>query len=257
MRKHDGLSITQSINYNLITCLLYYYLKKNNYLDDIKTLDSNNFMIENAPILEIDNLKLIQDKLHSLIEYNEIKKIIEDKNLKLNYLEIGAGSGRTTETIIRLDNRVNKYVVADLPPALYVNYVRIKNTFKNLKVKMCVNINSSEELNKLIEQNDILFIFPHQIKYFNNEFFDISIAIDCLHEMDKKIIKKYMDLFNLKSKYLYYKVWEETYVPHCFNNYLNANSRKDYFIKPSWKQVLCKRSICPSNFMELAYKIKS
>ena len=114
-----------------------------------------------------------------------------------------------------------------------------------------------EELDKLIEQNDILFIFPHQIKYFNNEFFDISIAIDCLHEMDKKIIKKYMDLFNLKSKYLYYKVWEETYVPHCFNNYLNANSRKDYFIKPSWKQVLCKRSICPSNFMELAYKIKS
>ena len=257
LKKHENFTITQSLDYNLITFLLYQYLKKNNYLDDLKILESNNFMFESAPILNIDSLKLTQDKLHSLIEYIEIKKIINDQNLKLNYLEVGAGSGRTTETIIKLDKRVNKYVIADLPPALYVNYLRIKNTFKNLNVKMCENVNSNKDLQKLINENDVLFIFPHQIKYFNDNFFDISLAIDCLHEMEKKVINRYMNLFNLKSKYLYFKVWEETYVPYCFNNYLNASSRKDYFIKSSWEQVFCKRSICPSNFMELAYKIKT
>ena len=254
--KHEGFNITESINYILITYLLYQYLKKNNYSDDLKTLESNNFMFESAPILKVDNLRLVQDKLHSLIEFNEIKKIIEDQNAKLNYLEIGAGSGRTTETIIKLDNRINKYVIADLPPALYVNYMRVKSTFKNLNVKICINANSNEKLSKLVDENDILFIFPHQIKYFNNNFFDITLAIDCLHEMEKKIIKRYMDLFNLKSKYLYYKVWDEAYVPHCFNNYLNANSREDYFIRPNWKQIFCKRSIRPNNFIEQAYKIK-
>jgi len=256
LKKHENFTITQSLDYNLITFLLYQYLKKNNYLDDLKILESNNFMFESAPILNIDSLKLTQDKLHSLIEYIEIKKIINDQNLKLNYLEVGAGSGRTTETIIKLDKRVNKYVIADLPPALYVNYLRIKNTFKNLNVKMCENVNSNKDLQKLINENDVLFIFPHQIKYFSDNFFDISLAIDCLHEMEKKVINKYMDLFNLKSKYLYYKVWEESYVPYCFNHYLNASSKKDYFIKSNWKQVFNKRCICPSNYIEIAYKIK-
>jgi putative sugar O-methyltransferase len=256
MKQHESFTITQSINYNLISFLLYQYLKKNGHFDVLKILETNNFMIEHAPILNIDSLKLTQDKLHSLIEYNEIKKIISDQNLNLNYLEVGAGSGRTTETIIRLDKRVNKYVIADLPPALYVNYLRIKTTFKNLNVKMCENVNSKDDLQKLIKENDILFIFPHQIKYFNDSFFDIALAIDCLHEMEKKVINEYMDLFHLKSKYLYYKVWEESYVPYCFNNYLNASSKKDYFIKPDWKQVFNKRCICPSNYIELAYKIK-
>ena len=255
MKQHESFTITQSINYNLISFLLYQYLKKNGYLNDLKILEENNFMIENAPILKIDNLKLTQDKLHSLIEYNEIKKITADQNL--NYLEVGAGSGRTTETIIRLNKRINKYVIADLPPALYVNYLRIKNTFKNLNVKMCENVNSKSDLQKLIEENDILFIFPHQIKYFNDSFFDIAIAIDCLHEMEKKVIKEYMDLFNLKAKYLYYKVWEESYVPYCFNHYLNARSKQDYFIKSNWKQIFNKKCICPSNYVELAYKIKT
>ena len=84
MKQHESFTITQSINYNLISFLLYQYLKKNGYLNDLKTLEENNFMIENAPILKIDNLKLTQDKLHSLIEYNEIKKITADQNL--NYL---------------------------------------------------------------------------------------------------------------------------------------------------------------------------
>ena len=188
--KHDGLSITQSINYNFISILLYQYLTKNNQQKKLEILEKNNFMIDNCPRLKINQLTITQDKLHSLIELNQIKKIIKNENLKLNFLEIGAGSGRTTETIIRLDKRVKKYVVADFPPALYINFLRIKYSFKNLKIKMCINIESSNDFKKLIDDNDVLFILPHQLKYFGNSFFDITLAIDCLHEMEKKNNKK-------------------------------------------------------------------
>ena len=218
-------------------------------------LEKNNFMIENSPSLKINKLTITQDKVHSLIEFNQIKKIIKENDLKLNYLEIGAGSGRTTETIIRLDNRINKYVVADIPPALYINYLRIKSSFKDLKVSMCNNAKTKEEMEKLVNENDVLFIFPHQLKFFNDKFFNISIAIDCLHEMEQKTIKKYMDFFNKKSSFLYYKVMNETYVPYNYNNYLNGNSEKNYHIDNNWKLLFKEKCICPSNYVEIAYKI--
>jgi len=255
MAKHNDFTITQSINYNLITILLYQYLLKNNQLSNLEILEKNNFLINNSPRLKINQLTITQDKVHSLIEFNQIKKIIKENDLKLNYLEIGAGSGRTTETIIRLDKRLNKYVVADIPPALYINYLRIKNSFKNLKVSMCNNVETKEELEKLIIENDVLFVFPHQLKFFNDKFFNISIAIDCLHEMEKKTIKRYMDIFNKKSQFLYYKVLNETYVPYDYNNYLNANSASDYQINANWNLIFKEKCICPSNYIELAYKI--
>ena len=65
-------------------------------------------------------------------------------------------------------------------------------SFKDLKVSMCNNAKTKEEMEKLVNENDVLFIFPHQLKFFNDKFFNISIAIDCLHEMEQKTIKKYM-----------------------------------------------------------------
>ena len=255
LTKHNDFTITQSINYNLITLLLYQYLLKNNQLPSLEILEKNNFMIDNSPSLKLNKLTITQDKVHSLIEFNQIKKIIKKNDLKLNYLEIGAGSGRTTETIIRLDNRLNKYVVADIPPALYINYLRIKNSFKDLKVVMCNNVKTKEDLEKLIDENDVLFVFPHQLEFFNDKFFNISIAIDCLHEMEKKTIKKYMQIFDKKSQFLYYKVLNETYVPYDYNNYLNANNADDYQINTNWDLIFKEKCICPSNYMEIAYKI--
>ena len=146
-------------------------------------------------------------------------------------------------------------MVADIPPALYINYLRIKNSFKDLKIVMCNNAKTKEELEKLIHENDVLFVFPHQLEFFNENFFNISIAIDCLHEMEKKTIKKYMQIFNKKSQFLYYKVLSETYVPYDYNNYLNANSEGDYQINANWDLIFKEKCICPSDYTEIAYKI--
>ena len=45
-----------------------------------------------------------------------------------NFLEIGPGSGRLADTILSIFNNT-KYVICDVPLALYVSYFRLKKRF--------------------------------------------------------------------------------------------------------------------------------
>ena len=60
-----------------------------------------------------------------------------------------------------------------------------------------------------------ILILPHHLNFFKIKNFDISIAIDCLHEMDKK----------------------------------------SYQIRGSWKLILNEKSTFLSNYSEFGYKI--
>ena len=105
-----------------------------------------------------------------------------------------------------------KYVIVDIPPALYINYLRMKNNYKNKNIHVCYDINNENDFKKVFDDNDIILMLPHHLDYLKSKIFDITIAIDCLHEMDKKIIKYYMDKIDIISKNLYFKVWNETYL---------------------------------------------
>jgi len=257
-KRQINLGFSHSVNHNIILNLLYAYIKHNNYNHYFKRLEKNNFLIEKVPNIKIDKHLLTQDKLNSILEFINIKKILDNiKSSSLNILEIGAGSGRTTETIISLldqDKKI-KYVIVDIPPALYINFLRMKNNYPNKKIALALNVDSEESLKKIYDENDIILILPHQLNYFINKNFDITIAIDCLHEMDKKIIKFYMDTIHRVSNYLYYKIWNKTHVPYAFNNFLTAKDKKGYQIKNSWKLILDEKSMFPSNFSEFGYKI--
>ena len=257
-KRQINLGFSHSVNHNIILNLLHAYIKHNNYNHYFKRLEKNNFLIEKVPNIKIDKLLLTQDKLNSILEFVNIKKILDNiESSSLNILEIGAGSGRTTETIISLldqDKKI-KYVIVDIPPALYINFLRMKNNYPNKKIALALNVDSEESLKKIYDENDIILILPHQLNYFINKDFDITIAIDCLHEMDKKIIKFYMDSIHRISNYLYYKIWNKTHVPYAFNNFLSAKDKKGYQIKSSWKLILDEKSMFPSNFSEFGYKI--
>lgn len=257
-KRQINIDFTHSLNHNIILNLLYVYIKHNKYDQYLKKLEKNNFLIEKVPNINIDNFLLTQDKLNSILEFINIKKILDNiESSSLNILEIGAGSGRTTETVISLldENKKIKYVIVDIPPALYINFLRMKNNYPNKKIALALNADSDTSLEKIYNESDIILILPHQLNFFKTKNFDISIAIDCLHEMDKKIIKFYMDAVDRVSNYLYYKVWNETHVPYAFNNFLSAKDKKSYQIKGSWKLILNEKSTFPSNYSEFGYKI--
>ncbi len=257
-KKQINIDITHSINHNILLNLLYAYTKHTKLDKYLPILEKNNFLIDKVPNIKINNNLLTQDKLNSIIEFESIEKFLRTQNFSdLNILEIGAGSGRTTETLISLlsENKNVKYVIVDIPPALYINYLRMKNNYKDKNIYVCYNINNESDLEKIFEKNDIILMLPHHLDYFKKKIFDITIAIDCLHEMDKKIIKYYMDRIDIVSKNLYFKVWNETYLAYSFNNHLQAQDKKSYFIKDNWDLVSQENCIFPSNYIETIYKI--
>ena len=59
-------------------------------------------------------------------------------------------------------------------------------------------------------KNDISFIFPHQMKYFTNQIFDLTLAIDCLQDINKKTVNEYFRYIDKFSDYFYYGIWKKT-----------------------------------------------
>ena len=159
------------------------------------------------------------------MEYEKIEELLNKINLpKKNFIEIGAGAGRTAKVILSINENA-KYVIADLPPAIEVSYKNLKACFPNKKILKCFSVKDSN-LKEALEKNDILFVFPHQIQFFPKKIFDLSIAIDCLHEMDKSIIKNYMDNFEKVSKGLYFKVWENAGLPYSFYQHYSVHKKE-------------------------------
>ena len=74
---------------------------------------------------------------------------------------------------------------------LKLNAIGRKLGFPNKKVSLLISNNEQEALNNEINNNDISFIFPHQLSLINKKLFDLIVAIDCLHEMDRKTLNLY------------------------------------------------------------------
>ena len=77
-------------------------------------------------------------------------------------MEIGSGAGRTTQTILSLVDNV-KYVIADIPPALICHTKILKNVSRKKNIFL-FNIKEKNEILKALDQNDIIYVFPHQIE---------------------------------------------------------------------------------------------
>ena len=251
-KKHYLLDYDQSYKYNHLLVLLYENLRK---LDEYKLLKSLNDETFNDPFIEVEGVKITLEKIISLLNYHSITSIPSFSKPNNIILEIGAGQGGVAEVILS-NNEKFKYVICDIPLSIFISYLRLKKAFPKKKFSLCFDIKDKADMMNKLLNNDILFIFPHQIQFFEKKTFDIFIAIGCLHEMDKKTIKRYMNYVDTHSKYLYFEVWDNTKVPFSIiKNKLSAHSDSDYSINKNWKKIFIRNSIYPSNFVELCYEV--
>jgi len=270
-KKHKNLNYVQSMKYNFLTFLLFLNLIKINYYEKLKLLGDEGYVSFGDPYIEIEGIKVTSDKINSLFDYDKINRFCNLNHQKI-ILEIGAGSGRTSQSIMTFNSNC-KYVICDIPPALYISYERLKKVFKNKKIGLLYDYQNNnqkvklmggggsgeQDLNTQINHYDISFIMPHQLSLLNNRFFDLTIAIDCLHEMDKKTINKYINNINKISKLFYFSVWKKTNVPFSgifnrFSNNLNYYSN-DYNLPKNFKKEFEEDLIFPSNFISSGYRI--
>ena len=254
-KKQKDFSYEESINHNLLILLLYENIKdKDVFKKFVKIKNKRKLSIPEKPSLMINDNNLSQDDLNSLFEFEKIEKLLEKiPNKKGNFLEIGSGAGRTTQTILSLKENI-KYVIADIPPAINLSYKNIERLFPEKKISYALSVENEKDFLKIFEGSDIIYILPHQIKFLPKHFFDISIAIDCLHEMEEKIVKRYVSSFEQVSNSFYFKVWEYAGLPNSFYKYYSAHNKKDYFIKDSWEEVFKERCSFPSNYYQFGYK---
>ena len=257
-KKQNELTYRQSIFYNYLCFLLYNNLKRGNYFKFLSELQDKTYLGFNDPFVEIDNINITSDKIVSLLDCEKIGKAFNLDKIK-TVLEIGAGSGRTSEAMMTINNNLN-YVICDIPPAIYISYIRLKIAFPNKKISLLIDINDKDELQKNIKSNDISFVFPHQLKTIDKKYFNFVLAVDCLHEMDKKTIKYYFDLINDLTNSFYFSIWNKTTVPFS-KTFFNSGQRldfnkNDYNIPENWKCIFNENLIFPSNYLSLGYKIR-
>lgn len=256
-KKQKNFSLRESISYNYLCYLLFYSLKKSPYYEYLEKLNDKTYLGFDDPYISINNINISTDKIASLFDCEKILKTF-DKSKINKILEIGAGSGRTSEALLSITENT-KYIICDIPPAIYISYKRLKIAFPDKKISLLIDTNNEAELKKKIEASDISFIFPDHLKLLNKNFIELTLAIDCLHEMDKPIIQYYLDCVNNFSKNFYFSVWEKTEVPYSKNIFKKENVLSyhagDYNIPGSWENVLSENLEFPSNQISLGFKI--
>jgi putative sugar O-methyltransferase len=254
-KQHKFLTSYKSIQHNILLIMLYKFLAKIDNKNYLNMLREKNSFIKNNPFIEINNFKISQDLVNSIIELYEIEQSLNifKHDKKISVLEIGAGNGRTADTITNVYKSTN-YVICDIPMASYISFKRFKDNYPEKKVSCLFDLNSEDKLINQIKKNDISFILPHQLNLIKEKYFDVVIALDCIHEMDKKTIKFYMNNIDNLAKYFFMKVWETTDVPYELNHKLNVHNNSYQFFS-KWELIKKKQSIFPSNFYNIAFKI--
>ena len=256
---HNNFSYKESLNYNLICLILFYNIADKDIYKYLKNLQDKTYLGYDTPYISLNNLKITTDKLVSLLDFDKIDRAFNLNNIK-SILEIGAGSGRTSEAILSIKDNIS-YVVCDIPPAIYISFKRLKLAYPDKAIEYLVDIQNKDELNKKIKKNDISFIYPHQMELISKDAFDLTIAIDCFHEMDKKTIAHYFKNINNFSKNFYFSIWENSkgnYTKTLFKKTERLNYYKgDYNIPKNWVNNFEENLVFPANQLSLGFKIKN
>jgi putative sugar O-methyltransferase len=258
-KKQNNFNHKQSFVYNYLCLLLYLNLKKNIlYFNKLKKLNDQTYLGFDDPFITLEGINISIDKIVSLLDLEKIDKFIRLSSVN-NILEIGAGSGRLSECIITNYPSI-KYVICDIPPAIYIAYKRTKLGFPKKKVSLLIQNNEKEYLNNEIKNNDISFIFPHQLNLINKKLFDLVIAVDCLHEMNRKTLDSYFQLVSNLTNYFYFSIWNKTknyYSRTIFKKTERLDFEKgDYPIPKAWKNIFKENLLFPSNQLGLGYLTK-
>jgi putative sugar O-methyltransferase len=256
---HNNFSYKESLNYNLICLILFYNIADKDIYKYLKNLQDKTYLGYDTPYISLNNLKITTDKLVSLLDFDKIDRAFNLNNIK-SILEIGAGSGRTSEAILSIKNNIS-YVICDIPPAIYISFKRLKLAYPDKAIEYLVDIQNKDELNKKIKKNNISFIYPHQMELISKDAFDLTIAIDCFHEMDKKTIAHYFKNINNFSKNFYFSIWGNSkgnYTKTLFKKTERLNYYKgDYNIPKNWKINFEENLVFPANQLSLGFKIKN
>ncbi len=247
-RVHTLFTPEESLQFNRMTQALLNYMLTQGAAPLLERLEEP--LIGNPPSLLYNGRRISQDIFNSLLEYMPISRYCPLDQVS-TILEVGAGSGRTAFCFLSLHPGV-KYVIVDLPPALYISQKYLSAVFPNKKVMTFRPFENFEDIAAEYQAADIVFLMPDQLPMLPNSSVDLFLAIDCLHEMKPERVAYYLGEAGRLSSHFYFKCWQETVVP--FDNV--SHTAGSYPIPLHWKPLFNEPCVVPSTFFHALYQTR-
>jgi len=202
----------------------------------------------------LDGKLISQDLANSVLEYYSIREYFKTpKTEKITFCELGAGYGRNAHVFLNVFPR-GKYIVIDIPPALYVSQEYLSSVFPDKKVFAFRCFDLFEEIEQEFYDADIIFLLPHQAAMLPKKCIDLFINISSLHEMQMQQIKEYFNLIDKLTKgYFYSKQWivSENPIDKI------VITKNDYPVPKNWQELYSHQAKVQVHFFEAMYRITS
>jgi putative sugar O-methyltransferase len=247
---HPPLSRKDSLYYSFLTYLLWEYVVRNVSPDVIAPLQEPEQ--GNPPHIVVRGRRISQDLANSILEYQSIVSSGLDLSTVRTVLEIGAGYGRTAFVLQRLLPSL-RYIVADIPPALYVSQRYLSDQFASRKLFKFRDFRSYSEIRQEFEESQLAFLLPHQIEHLPAQSVDLVLNISSFHEMRPEQLDYYFSqLDRVAAGYVYLKQWKRTTIP--YDNIVLEE--KDYPIPRAWQQVFWRECAVQTRFFEALLKAR-
>ena len=247
-KRHDFFNKKRSFLFNFYTFLLWKYVQQQVGYDHLQNLHEPEF--GNPPSVFLEGRRISQDIAYSALEYHSIMEGVKNFENVHTVCEMGAGYGRSAYVILFLNPGI-KYIVVDIPPALYISQRYLSAVFPDRKKFLFREFNDFSDIMPEFNEAEIVFLMPHQFKNIPNKFVDLFLAIDCLHEMLPSQIDGYFDIIDKLAKQFYFCCWKETKIP--IDDFLLTE--KDYPIKSHWEEVFWRERKVYTTYFEAFFNL--
>lgn len=239
------MNIVSAFVYRIYVASLYDFVRR---VDEIGILEKLNEPREGKPyLIKYKNRYISQDLLNAVFEFYCASKNVNLRK-KLEIMELGAGYGRIAYVFLSVLPKVN-YTIVDIPPALYISQKYLSLVFPRIKIFKYRRFKSFSEIKEEFEKARIRFIMADQIEKLPKNYFDLTISVSTLHEMDKKQIRNYiLEVDRVSKGFFYTKQWRKSRYKG------NGNiDQFNYPIPKKWKSIYHKRHKIQRMFFEALY----
>jgi putative sugar O-methyltransferase len=238
----------QQFSLSYLTYMLWEFVSRND--PERLTVKLIEPLEGNPPRLYLNKRIISQDLANAILEYKAVMSQINKTEIN-SILELGAGYGRTSYIFLKLLPNV-KYIIADIPPALYIAENYLSNQFSNRNIFKFRKFTDFKEIKEEFENADIAFFLPNQLELLPQKIADLFLNISSLHEMRLDQILYYFDCIDrLIKKYVYLKQWKVSEIPH--DNIIIRED--DYPIRENWKEIYWRECKVKTDFFEALFRI--
>lgn len=164
-------------------------------------------------------------------------------------VEIGAGYGRLGYVFLK--SVPCRYVIVDIPPALYISQWYLSRLLPEKVVMPFKPWRRFSDAEAELRSADLAFMTPDQYALLPDASFDLGIAISNLAEMTPDQCALYLDLFAVKVQHsVYIKQWETS-----VNEYDGHSYERSSFDMPApWRKRLDRLDLVQDRFFETLWR---